>query len=77
MSITLECSSIAPANNENDASTSASLHFIPAKIKTESTERLNIANFFNNYTVEVDNGNRAHIFLLALKYFLIPNLYLT
>lgn len=63
MSITLQCSAIAPQDHEDDKSPVDLLHFIPAKIKTESSEPINIANFFNNYTVEVDNGIFAEPYL--------------
>lgn len=55
MSINIQVSKIAALDNaEKKAETK--LQFIPAKIKTELTESLNISNFFNNYTVKEDDG---------------------
>lgn len=56
MSINLQVSTIA---TRDVAESDVKLHFIPAKIKTESTEPLNISNFFNNYTVKENDGRSA------------------
>lgn len=54
MSINLQVSTIPDLNIAENAE--AKLQFIPAKIKTEFTEPLNLSNFFNNYTVIENDG---------------------
>lgn len=55
MSINIKVSTIA-AHDIAEKKAKAKLQFIPAKIKTESTEPLNISNYFNNYTIKENDG---------------------